>query len=76
METIRTREPHAFARQIALTALGKGWRKGDCIHLCGGGATTFIDALKGYFDDVRLIDADPTFANVKSFYMIARRLYE
>lgn len=75
METIRTTDKAAFARQIALRALAKGWSKDDAVYLCGGGAEGLLEAVRSYFSKTQLIPGDPVTANVRAFYLIARRLY-
>jgi len=75
METLRSVQPADFARQIALRALARGWKANDTVYLCGGGAGDVLAALKAYFPDVRMIEGDPEYANVKAFYLIARKVY-
>lgn len=75
METTLTHDPVAFARQIALRAISGGWRKEDAVYLCGGGATGLLDALRAYFPLAQLVPGDPITANVRAFWLIARRLY-
>lgn len=75
METLRYADPNAFARQIGLKAIAGGWKKNESVYLCGGGAETLHEALLQYFPNTRLIDGDPVYANVKAFYLIARKLY-
>ncbi|WP_338842067.1 hypothetical protein [Paenibacillus glucanolyticus] len=75
METLRSVKPADFARQIALRALARGWKANDTVYLCGGGAGAVLAALRAYFPGVRMIEGDPEYANVKSFYLIARKVY-
>lgn len=75
METLRSVQPADFARQIALRSLARGWKANDTVYLCGGGAGAVLDALRAYFTNVRMIEGDPSYANVKSFYLIARKVY-
>lgn len=75
METIRTPDPIAFGRQIALRALAYGWSKDDAVYLCGGGTEPLIDAIRAYLPNTQPIVGDPVTANVRAFYLIARRLY-
>lgn len=74
LETLRSVQPADFGRQISLRALASGWKAGDAVYVCGGGATVLMDHIRKYFPAVRLID-EPAFANVRAFYQIARRLY-
>ncbi|MGG4035039.1 ParM/StbA family protein [Paenibacillus cisolokensis] len=73
LETVRSAD--ALGRQIALRALAAGWKGDDALYLCGGGAEPLMPHIKVYFPGVRLLDGDPVFANVRAFYLIARRLY-
>lgn len=75
METTLTADSIAFGRQIALRAISGGWRKGDAVYLCGGGAAGLTEALRAYFPLAQLVPGDPVTANVRAFYLIARRLY-
>ncbi len=75
METIRSVNPVAFGRQIALRALAAGWGKDDAVYLCGGGAEPLLAAIHAYFPNAQLIPGDPVTANVRAFYLIARKLY-
>ncbi|WP_339193099.1 ParM/StbA family protein [Paenibacillus sp. FSL W8-1287] len=75
METLRSVKPADFARQIALRALARGWKANDTVYLCGGGAGAVLDALRAYFPGIRMIEGDPEYANVKAFYLIARKVY-
>lgn len=75
METIRNVDPIAFGRQIALRALAAGWRKEDAVYLCGGGAEGLLESVRAYLLKTQLIPGDPVTANVRAFYLIARRLY-
>ncbi|MGM0882580.1 MAG: ParM/StbA family protein [Bacillota bacterium] len=75
METIRTVDPIAFGRQIALRALTGGWGKDDAVYLCGGGAGVLLESVKGYFHNAQLISVEPVTANVRAFHLIARKLY-
>lgn len=73
--TLRSVDPAAFAHQIATRALAGGWRKNDTLYVCGGGCEAIIEPLHAYFPTARAIDGDPVMANVRAFYLIARRLY-
>ncbi|MGO4371974.1 ParM/StbA family protein [Paenibacillus sp. MCAF20] len=75
LETLRSVDTIAFGRQIAIRALAAGWGKDDAVYLCGGGAEALLEALRAYFPKVQLIPGDPVTANVRSFYLIARKLY-
>lgn len=75
METLRSVQPADFARQIALRALARGWKANDTVYLCGGGAGAVLAALRAYFPSVQMIEGEPSFANVKAFYLIARKVY-
>ncbi|MGW8823380.1 hypothetical protein ACWGNU_14765 [Paenibacillus lautus] len=75
METLRSVKPADFARQIALRALARGWKANDTVYLCGGGAGAILAALRVYFPGARMIDGNPEYANVKAFYLIARKVY-
>lgn len=75
METIRSVDPVAFGRQIALRALAAGWGKNDAVYLCGGGTVSLLEAIRTYFLNAKPIIGDPVTANVRSFYLIARKLY-
>lgn len=75
LETTLTNDSVAFARQIALRAIQGGWRKEDEVYLCGGGAPGLLEALRAYFPNVQLVPGDPVTANVRAFYLIARKLY-
>ncbi|MGF7046414.1 plasmid segregation protein ParM [Paenibacillus sp. DS2015] len=75
METVRSTQPAAFARQIAIRALANGWKAGDVVYLCGGGAEVLLSHVKQFFTGAMLIDGPPEFANVRVFYMIVRKLY-
>ncbi|OAB48445.1 ParM/StbA family protein [Paenibacillus antarcticus] len=75
METVRSTQPAAFARQIAIRALANGWKAGDTVYLCGGGAEVLSSHIKQFFTGATLIDGSPEFANVRAFHMIARKLY-
>lgn len=75
METLRTSDPNAIARQVALRALSGGWRKEDTVYVCGGGCEPLLEPMQAYFPAARAIDGDPVFANVRAFYLIARKLY-
>lgn len=74
LETLRNVQLMAFGRQIALRALAAGWKKDDVVYLCGGGAEELLQHLIPYFPSVQLI-TDPATANVRAFYLIARKLY-
>lgn len=65
----------AYGRQLSLRALAKGWGKDDAVYLCGGAAEALLLHIKPYFPAAQLIDGDPVYANVRAFYLIARRLY-
>lgn len=75
METLISVEPADFARQIALRALARGWKANDTVYLCGGGAGAVLAALRAYFPGARMIEGNPEYANVKAFFLIARRVY-
>lgn len=75
METLRSVEPADFARQIALRALARSWKANDTVYLCGGGAGAVLATLRAYFPGVRMIEGNPEYANVKAFYLIARKVY-
>lgn len=74
LETLRNVQPVAFGRQIALRGLAAGWKKDDAVYLCGGGAEELLQHLIPYFPSVQLM-TDPATANVRAFYLIARKLY-
>ncbi|OAB31740.1 hypothetical protein PMSD_18310 [Paenibacillus macquariensis subsp. defensor] len=75
METVRSTQPAAFARQIAIRALANDWKARDTVYLCGGGAEVLLSHIKQFFAGAVLIDGSPEYANVRAFYMIARKLY-
>lgn len=75
METLRSAQVSDFARQIALKALAGGWKRGDAVYVCGGAAAVLVESLRAYFPNLRLIDGDTSYANVKAFYLIARKVY-
>jgi plasmid segregation protein ParM len=75
METIRSTQPEAFARQISIRAMTNGWKANDNVYLCGGGAVVLLPHIKQYFTTARLIDGSPECANARAFHMIARKLY-
>lgn len=75
LETTLSSDKAAFARQIALRAISGGWSKTDRVFLCGGGAEGHMEPLREYFPLVQLVPGDPVTANVRAFYLIARRLY-
>ncbi|QCT03790.1 hypothetical protein E6C60_3079 [Paenibacillus algicola] len=75
METLRSVQPSDFARQIALRALAGGWLGTDKVFICGGGAEVILESLRAYFPGVLMIEGDASFANVKAFYLIARKVY-
>lgn len=75
METIRSIHLEAFARQIAIRALANGWKAPDAVYLCGGGAEGILVHIKSFLPNAKLIDGSPEYANVRAFYMIARKIY-
>lgn len=75
METNRNVHPLSFGRQIALRALASGWKAGDAVYLCGGGAEELLQYLLPYFPAVQLIPGDPSSANARALFLIARKLY-
>ncbi|MFD1953751.1 ParM/StbA family protein [Paenibacillus thailandensis] len=74
LETLRAAGPLAFARQIARKAIAGGWKRDDRVYLCGGGAEALLGFLQQYFPAAEVIP-DPVTANVRAFYMIARKFY-
>ncbi|WP_339820552.1 ParM/StbA family protein [Paenibacillus sp. FSL R7-0216] len=74
LETLRSSQPADFGRQIALRAMASGWKAGDNVYICGGGAEVLTEHIRRYFPAARPMQ-DPVTANVRSFYQIARRLY-
>ncbi|MGG1638250.1 ParM/StbA family protein [Paenibacillus sp. NRS-1760] len=75
METIRSADPSAFGRQIALKAIAGGWKSEDAVYLCGGGAGLLLEVVQEYFHRAQLLTVEPVTANVRAFYEIARKLY-
>ncbi|MFC5528457.1 ParM/StbA family protein [Cohnella yongneupensis] len=75
LETLKTPDRVAFARQIALKALAGGWKAEDAVYLCGGGAESLLKPLRVYFPTAQVIEGDPVYANVKAFYLIAGKVF-
>ncbi|RUT48581.1 ParM/StbA family protein [Paenibacillus anaericanus] len=75
METLRFADPVAFGRQIAIRALASGWGKHDTVYLCGGGTEALQETIRAYFPNSKPIIGDPVTANVRAFFLIARKLY-
>ena len=75
LETLKSVQPAAFARQICIRALAAGWKGSDSVYICGGGAAALLEHIKPYFIGVQLLDKDPVYSNVKAFYLIARKVY-
>ncbi|CAM3526805.1 ParM/StbA family protein [Paenibacillus lupini] len=64
----------ALAHQIARAARAAKWQSEEKVYLCGGGALAMLELLRPYFQNVEVIP-DPVTANVRAFYMIARKVY-
>ncbi|MNG05595.1 hypothetical protein D3C84_887950 [compost metagenome] len=76
METLETANPEAFGRQIALRAIRGGWKRTDRVYVCGGGGAKVLEHIqKPHFPLAVMIEGDPVLANVRAFFMIARKLY-
>lgn len=73
LETFTHQNYEAIGRKIAGNALKK-WRREDRVLIVGGGAEYVYPQVKQIFPKAELFN-DPTFANVKAFYLIARKLY-
>ena len=75
LETFENVDLVAFARQIALYSINKGWFESDVVYVCGGGAELLSEALKDYFPNVQILLPDAEYSNVRAFYILARKLY-
>lgn len=73
MNTYTHSDFEAIGRKIAVSALKK-WKKDDTVRVCGGGAEYVFPYVQQIFPNAELI-SDATFANVKAFFEIARKVY-
>src|SRR5690625_467676 len=71
-DTNKTDNHEQIAARIA-GDLGKRWRAGDCVRVCGGQAGQLSEHLRKYFTDVAPLP-DALYANAIGFYRIGRSL--